>query len=210
MGDPLAASTPASWSVTGRAWCSRGRARGRGPPRDGRSCRRSTSLAAYQRDSARVEKRGPSMTTRVPPSTGSQPADRRGRDGRRAAGGAVGVGEGDVDRALRRSRSARGRWCGRRAGRAARACAGAELGASAPTAHGREDLADAEGAQRPQVGAVGMRCGGKRWSRPCRGRNATRRSPTSPTVIGPWAGRTGVVSRSLGILEQGVEALNRR
>ena len=38
----------------------------------------------------------------------------------------------------------------------------------------------------------GTRCGGNSWSLPCRGRNATRRSPIVPIVIGALGGPYGV------------------
>ena len=112
------------------------------------------SLALNQRDSARVEKRGPSMTTRVPPSVGDHCAARPDRQDGVPAGGAVGVGDRDVDRALvvvglHASARAVDELVGddERAGPEVR---------SQPADRARgQHLADAERAQRPEVGAVG-------------------------------------------------------
>src|ERR1700730_18141381 len=53
----------------------------------------------------------------------------------------------------------------------------------------------------------GMRCGGNRWSRPCRGRNATRRPATSPTLTGSLGGpKGGCTATSSGGGEDLVEA----
>jgi hypothetical protein len=51
-----------------------------------------------QRDSARVEKRGPWIVTTVPPSRTGIPELARGLDEQRAQVGAVRVGGGDVRR----------------------------------------------------------------------------------------------------------------
>ena len=59
-------------------------------------------IAWWHCDSARVENRGPGMTTSVPPSTGDHPPS-RGRDRDVVAPDrAVRVGEADVDDAGRR------------------------------------------------------------------------------------------------------------
>ena len=72
-------------------------ARGPAPPRGARSCSRATSPApAYHCDSARVENRGPSITTMVPPSTRCSSARGRGRAGARAARGQYGSANAHV------------------------------------------------------------------------------------------------------------------
>ena len=80
----------------------------------------------------------------------------RGGDGGGPAARAVGVGERRRARPVRprRRRCAPGPRCGRRPGRARPGVPGPSSGSSDPTAHGREHLPDAEGAQRPEVGAV--------------------------------------------------------
>ena len=117
--DPDPSSTPASRSVT-RATGGKAHTRARGPaqPREGPSCSPATSRRpAYHCDSARVENRGPSMTTIVA-AVGDRPlAGCRGRYRACAKDRAEGVGKARVvgDRGRRR-RWRPARSCGRPAG----------------------------------------------------------------------------------------------
>ena len=63
---------------------------------------------------------------------------------------------------------------------------------SEPEAHGPK-MARTPSSRRAQALArYGTRWGGSEWSRPWRGRNATRRPPTSPIVTGAAGGPNGV------------------
>jgi hypothetical protein len=53
-----------------------------------------------------------------------------------------------------------------------------------PTAHGASTWRTPISRRAHRLARYGMRWGGNRWSRPCRGRNATRRPPMSAIVIG--------------------------
>ena len=106
-------------------------------------------------DSARDEKRGPFMTTSVPSVTTSSPRQPGRVDRYRRPLRAVGLGEADMDhRALglvERVLTAPGA-IDDLVGHDDRAWT--RSGLSDPTAHGREDLPDTDGAQRPEVGPV--------------------------------------------------------
>ena len=140
---------------------------------------------ANHRLSARVENRGPWITTMVPPST--TPGSRRGRPQRRA----VRVGETDMDAAgvevgVVATAGAVDQLIGHHHG------ARAELGGQAAHRARPEDAAHAQRAQRPHVGAVGTVCGENSCWTPWRGRKATSCSPTVPTVIGALGAPYGV------------------
>ena len=110
--------------------------------------------AACQRDSARVENRGPLITTSVPPSAGqprpvaaaSAAARPRGSTGRRTRRA--------PPARRRRRRCAPGPTCGPRPGPARPGCPGPSSGSIEPDRARREHLPDAERAQRPEVRPV--------------------------------------------------------
>ena len=132
-------------------------------------------MPAYQRDSARVENRGPSITTIVPPRRTSMLAAAAVAHGR-AAGRAVRVGEVHVHRAVVVERlDAPARAVDELVGQ--HECARPELGAQPPDGARREDLAYADRAQRPQVRPVG---------------DAVRREPVILAVPGKESDRPAV------------------
>ena len=157
--------------------------------------------AAHARRTSATRPGWRSAGPRRPPSCRRRPGRSRSRSAtvadRGPAGRAVRVGEVHVHRArvVERLRPA-GRAVDQLVGQHERARP--ELGPQPADRARREDLPYAQLAQRPQVRPVGIWCGGKRWSRPCRGRNATRRPPTSATVIGSDGAPYGVSIDVLG------------
>ena len=165
-------------------------------------------FAVNQRDSARVEKRGPSMTTRVPPSTAPsrRPGAARSRPGRPP--GSRGRRRGRARRRRRRNRSGRGRRCGRRAGRGRPGCRARRRRQGADGAR-CQNLAYTEGAQGPQVGAIGDCRGGTGGRGRAGGRKATRGRPV-PNGEGRSAARTGWRASISRRLRGGSRSLSRR
>ena len=141
---------------------------------------------ANQRLSARVENRGPWITTMVPPSTTPGSAGHGGPQRR-----TVGVGEPDVDGARFEVR------VGAAAGPVDELIGHhhrprPEFGGEAAHRARREDPAHPQRAQRPHVRAVRHGVRENSWLTPCRGRKATSCSPTVPTVIGALGAPYGV------------------
>ena len=109
--------------------------------------------AACHCDSARVENRGPSITTMVPPSTSRSPCSAAGAEQVATQPRAVRVGEADVAGArVVVGLHPAGGPVDQLVGNHERA--GAELGPQAPHGTRRQHLAHAERAQRPQVGPI--------------------------------------------------------
>ena len=120
-------------------------------------------IAACHRDSARVEKRGPSMTTMVPPSTACQPRPSAAPSAASRPIGQYGIGERGVHdvagpcrpaAAHRRRRSATRAFVRSTSWSGTSSVPGPYSSRRPPTAHGPEHLAHPDRAQRPQVGAV--------------------------------------------------------
>ena len=110
-------------------------------------------IEANHRDSARVENRGPSTTTIVPPSVAAIPCRRAAASTVAPAGRAVRVGERHVHRAgVVEGLRPPARPVDQLVGHHERA--GAELGPQPADRAGREDLAYAQRPQRPQVRPV--------------------------------------------------------
>ena len=119
--------------------------------------------AACHRDSARVEKRGPSITTSVPPSTGSQSRPRAAVSAAARPAGQYGSAKRHVHdvrhRAVRERQPVevglrRGPSYGRPAGPGTSSVPGPYSGRRPPTAHGPSTWRTPDRAQGPQVGAV--------------------------------------------------------
>jgi hypothetical protein len=121
--------------------------------------------AAYQRDSARVENLGPSITTIVPPSTTSAPALFHAGQQVPSQTGAVRIGELDMARAgvevgLHATRRAVHELVGDHE------AAGTEVAVQAARGARCHHLPDADGAQRPQVRPVAHPVRGQLVARP--------------------------------------------
>ena len=69
---------------------------------------------------------------------------------------------------------------------------GPKSGVSEPTALGAMICRTPTDRSAHMLARKGILCGGNRWSRPCRGRNATRLPPISPITSGSLGGPYGV------------------
>ena len=72
---------------------------------------------------------------------------------------------------------------------------GPSSGRRLPTAHGASTCRTPQARSAQRLARYGIRCGGNRWSTPCRGRKATRRPATSPRTTGPDGAPNGRLDR---------------
>jgi hypothetical protein len=170
----------------------------------------SQPICWNQRDSACVEKRGPWMTTAVPPLSTGMPSSRAVstmvclHDGVGQVGAEV---LGGRDQSRPRPLVERVRASTREVDKlvAHHERPELEVEAKRATDDGRDDAAHAKLLQRPDVGPVGDHLGGISSSAPRRGRNATFLPPSSASSTGADGLPYGVSSSMLSASSKGEE-----